>query len=218
MTTVRDVGRLPGRSAAVVLFGVALCALVAAMTLTVVAIADDAPERCCSGQGASASKPSPTSRAASSRAVGLPACLVGSWRTVDEVLMVKFYTDQPTMAFVGAGRNYEFRPDGTATERVDNAVFTASFRGRELRLVGNGTLEYTWQATDRALTYLARTGGSFTWQYFDQRGLISTAQIPPTEAMNSIYDYNCQPTRMAESNSTGYRSAWVRTAGFGVYG
>jgi hypothetical protein len=199
-----------------VLFGVAVCALVAAFTLTMVVIADDGPERF--GPGASGAKPSPTARATTSRDVGLPACLVGSWRTVDEVLMVKFYTDQPIMPFVGAGRTYEFRPDGTATERVDNAVFTASFRGNQLRLVANGSLEYTWTATNSALTYVARTGGSFTWQYFDQRGLISTQQIPPTETMNSVYDYNCQPTRMAESNSTGYRSAWARTAGFGVYG
>jgi hypothetical protein len=205
----------------VILFCVAVCALVGAVTLTAVVLTDDGPDRCCPAvqNAAAETKPSPTTRPPATRPAGLPQCLVGSWRTVDEVLMIKFYTNQPTMAFTGGGRQYEFRPDGTGTERYDNVAFTAPFRGRELRIVGNGTLEFTWKADDKKVTYIARTGAQFAWSYYDQRGLISTQPIAPTDPnLNEVDDYTCQGTQAVESNSTGYRSAWARTTGFGMYG
>jgi hypothetical protein len=204
----------------VILFCVAVCALVGAVTLTAVVLADDGPDRCCPAvrNAAAQATPSSATRPPATRQAGLPRCLIGSWRTVDEVLMIKFYTNQPTMSFTGGGRQYEFRPDGTGTERLDNVAFTAPFRGRELRIVGNGTLEFTWTADDKKITYLARTGSQSAWSYYDQRGLISTQAVPPDPNLNELDDYTCQGTQMAESNSTGYRSAWARTTGYGMYG
>lgn len=144
--------------------------------------------------------------------------MIGSWRTVDESFMIKFYTDRSPIRFTGRGREFEFRPDGTVLEKQDNVVLTANFEGRELRMVGNGTSELTWTATDRAITYPARTRVSFTWSYYDQRGLINTDTPGPEPALNEVDDYTCSGSTMSESNAGGYRSTWVRTAAYGVYG
>lgn len=197
-----------------------MCALVAATTLTVVVIADEGPETCCSGSGAVAgSRPSPTARASASRAAGPPMCVIGQWRTVDEAFMIKFYTDQPELPFSSSGRVFELRPDGTGTERHENVVYTGSFRGNQLRIVGNGTIDFTWTATDRTITYVAQTKATITYSYFDQRGLLSTQPLTPNPNLNEVDDYTCAGPQLIENNTNrGYRSVWTRTAGFGVYG
>ncbi|MET0136282.1 MAG: hypothetical protein ABW215_22080 [Kibdelosporangium sp.] len=209
------------------LFAVAGCSLVATITLTAVVISDDRPEiNAVSNTGtpapettsATTSAPRPSVKSGANRPQGLPMCLVGSWRTVDEVFSVKFYTNRPPMRFTGSGRLYEFRPDGTATETDHNVTLSGSFGTRQLRMVGNGTVDFTWSATDTTLTYKTRTRASFTWAYYDHRGLVSTQPLQPNRDFNEIYSYTCQGAQMIEANDKGYRSVWVRTPGFGVYG
>jgi hypothetical protein len=207
-------------SVVVALFVVAAAALIAATTLTAIVLSADSPERCCPAPaGGPASLPSPTPRSSSSRAAGPPLCLIGSWRSVDEAFMIKFYTDQPPIPFVSSGRRYEYRPDGTAVEQQDNVLYTGSFQGHELRMVGNGALEFTWQANDGSITYAALTKSTLTFSYYDQRGLLGTQPVPVNNARNEVDEYTCQATQLAEHGpSTGYRSAWIRTAASGVYG
>lgn len=196
------------------LFAVAVCALLTATTLTVVILTDRGPQRSAAAAAVPATPMSPTPRPASSRAnARAPLCLIGSWRTVDEVFNIRFYTDQPEMRFTGGGRLYEFRPDGTGTERMDNVVLTGTFRGNELRIVGNGAMEFTWTASGGTLTYLAWTRSSITWSYYDQRGLLSTQPFETKADVNAAYAYTCQGAQVTESNATGYRSIWERLGG-----
>ncbi|MCC8249206.1 hypothetical protein [Saccharothrix luteola] len=210
-----DSPRLPARSVVVVLFVVAACAVLAAGGLTAVVLADDRPRQAAP---VVAGRASPTARADTTRPVGPPLCLIGSWRTVEEQVMVKFYNGVDPLPMVTSGRAYEFRPDGTGTERMDNVVFHGTYQGNALRLVGNGIIEFTWTATDKAITYGTQTKAEFTWAYYDQRGLVETQTIPSEQVRHEVDDYACQGTQLVESNSRGYRSVWARTAGFGVYG
>ncbi len=199
-----------------VLFAVAACAVLAAGGLTAVVLADDGPRQAT--PVATGDRPSPTARPATTRAVGPPMCLIGSWRTVDDRLMVKFYTDEDPMPFTTSGRVYEFRADGTGTERMDNVTLSGSFEGNALRMVGNGFTEFTWSATDKAITYVDRTKAEMTWAFYDQRGHVDTQPVPVKQGLNEVDDYSCQGTQLVESNASGYRSVWVRTTGSGVYG
>ncbi|GAB3004094.1 jacalin family lectin [Saccharothrix stipae] len=211
-----DSPRLPARSVVVALFVVAACAVLAAGGLTAVVLADDRPRPTVQ---ASAGRPSPSAREDTSRALGPPLCLVGSWRTVDERLMIKFYNNEDPIPFTVSGRAYDFRPDGTGTERMDNVVFTGTFQGNQLRLVGNGFSEFTWTATDKVITYGNRTRSEASFSYYDQRGFLETQPLPGDRPMNEVNDYACQGTQLVESNAgLGFQSAWVRTAASGVYG
>jgi hypothetical protein len=199
---------------------VAAGALIAATTLTTVALSADEPDRCCvAGDDGPVAGPSPTAKALSSRAAGLPLCIVGSWRVVDEVLSMKFYTDAPAITFTGNGRQYEFRPDGTATELQVNVTHAATYKGNRLSSVGNGVVEYTWKATASEITYMARTKTTVVYTNYDQRGQIGTSNTEPNNALNEVDQYTCSGNQVIESNpATGYRAVWARTTGFGVYG
>ncbi|CAL9443638.1 hypothetical protein AB0A74_09830 [Saccharothrix sp. NPDC042600] len=212
-----DSPRPPGRPAVVVLFAVAAAALLGASALTAVAIADGGPAG--GDPVAVGDRPSPTPRTPTSRAAGLPMCIVGTWRTVEDSLMLKFYTDADRIPFSGAGRRYEFRPDGTATEFQENWTLTGSYQGNELRLVGNGSTEFTWTATDRQVTYLARTKTSVVYESYDQRGHIGTTPQEVKADLNEVDEYTCQGNQFVEQNAAnGYRSVWVRVEGTGLYG
>jgi hypothetical protein len=204
----------------VALLCVALFGLIGASTLSVIVLTDDGPDRCCPApERAEGGLPSPTSRPPTSRAAGAPMCLIGSWRSVDEKFMIKFYTNQPEMQFVASGRVLEFRPDGTATERHDNVVFTSSFRGNQLRIVSNGAREYRWSATGQLVTYHASTSAGVSYSYYDQRGFLSTQTPAANPNLNEQDPYTCQANQFTESNpERQYQSAWVRTAASGVYG
>ncbi len=213
--TVSDSPRPPARSAVVTLFAVAATAVVAGAVLTAVAVAKAGPSRATVESG---DRSSPTPRTSSSRAAGLPMCLVGSWRSVEERAMVKFYSDADPILMTTSGRRYEFRPDGTGTERQENVVHTGSHQGNEIRLVANGTIEFTWKATDKQITYLARTSTTLVFTSYDQRGEIGSQPLEAKPDLNEVDDYTCQGNQAVESNSSGYQSHWVRTDGSGVYG
>ncbi|MET0237846.1 MAG: hypothetical protein ABW224_24625 [Kibdelosporangium sp.] len=207
-----------GRSAIVALFSVAGCALVAAVTLTAVGISADVPESCCEGESQPVVSEQAAAKAAANRPAGLPMCLIGTWRSVAENTMFKFYSDQPASPFTGSGRQVEFRPDGTGSERRDNFTLTGSFGSRALRLVSNGSVEFKWSANDQAITYIGHTSATITYYFYDHRGLIESQPFKLNPALNEVDQYTCQPSQLTESGSTGYRSVWVRTAGAGVYG
>jgi len=211
---MNDSPRLPGRSAIAALFTVAVCALLAAATLIVVIVAGGTrPEP--GPTAAALVSPSPTPRSAASRAAGPPMCLIGSWHTVEDTSMVTFYSDVPPLRFTGGGRDYEFHPDGTGVERQDNVALTSSYQGRELKIVANGHREFTWTATDRAITYSSFTTTAMTWDYYDQGRLISSQTA---KAHSEVDDYTCQGQALSESSATGYRSTWTRTSSMGMYG
>jgi hypothetical protein len=209
-----------GRSAVVALFSVAACALVAAVTLTAVGISADIPESCCSDEPVPvAGEQTANTKAAANRPAGLPICLIGSWRSVQDSSMVKFYSDQPASRFSGMDRVLEFRPDGTGTERHDNFTLTGNFGSRVLRLVSAGTMDFKWTASDSAITYIGHISATITYSYYDHRGLIETQPFKLNPNLNEVDRYTCAATQLSESNDTsGYRSTWVRTAGTGVYG
>ncbi|ONI80262.1 hypothetical protein ALI22I_43615 [Saccharothrix sp. ALI-22-I] len=211
-----DSARLPARSVVVVLFAVAACAVLAAGGLTAVVLADSRPGPVT--PVVAGERPSPTARTAATRAVAHPMCLIGSWRTVDETLMVKFYNDEDPMPLTTSGRVFEFRPDGTGTERLDNVTLSGSFEGNALRMVGNGSTDFTWSATDKVITYIDRTRTDVTWAFYDQRGLVDTQPVTAKQGVNEVDDYSCQGTQLVESNGSGYRSVWARTTASGVYG
>jgi hypothetical protein len=197
-----------------VLFVIAACALLAAGGLAAVALADDRPETASATGG----RPSPTARESTTRAPGLPLCVIGSWLVVEETAMVKFYNNEAPLPMIASGVTYEFRPDGTGTTRIDGVVFRGTFRGNDIRLAGRGSYDFTWSATDKAITYVARTRSDATWTFYDQRGELSTQPVEPNPAQNEVDDYTCQATQLVESNSGGYRSSMARTKAFGVYG
>jgi hypothetical protein len=208
-----------GRSAVVALFSVAGCALIAAVTLTAVGISADNPESCCSDEPHPVvSETTATAKAAANRPAGLPICLIGTWRSVDESSMFKFYSDQPASRFSGAGRLVELRPDGTGSERHDNFTLTGSFGSRVLRLVSAGTMEFKWTASDKAITYIGHTSATITYSFYDHRGLIETQPFKVNPNLNEVDPYTCGATQLSESSATGYRSTWVRVNGAGVYG
>jgi len=194
----------------------AVAAVAGASALTAFAVADPGPGR--DAAVPAGDRPSPTPRARSERDAGPPTCVIGSWYAVEEQLMVEFYTDAEPMRFTGSGRRYEFRPDGTGTERQDNVILTSTHEGNELRIVGNGTVEFTWSATDQRITYLARTATTLTWSYYDRRGLLSTQPQTVEPALNEVDDYTCRGNRATESNAGGYSANWVRTDATGMYG
>jgi len=188
-----------------------------AVPSTAAVLSRKGPERCCaavSGTGRVTPTPLPTT----TRTAGPPLCLIGSWRTVDETFMIQFYTGLAKIRFTGKGRVLEFRPDGTASEKQTDLVLTGTYQGNEVRMVGNGTSELTWTATDRAITYPARTRTDITWASYDQRGLIGTWTGQPDPALNEVDDYVCSGDTVVESGSTGYTSHWVRTSAYGTYG
>jgi hypothetical protein len=215
-------GPLPARSKRPVaaLFVVSLIAFLAATALTVVAVADDdSPEPCCAGPvAAPGAGPSPSSAVPESRAPALAQCLVGSWRTVDEVLMVKFYTDVGELPMTTSGRYYEFRADGTGIERNQNVQMVGNHQGTPIRLVANGWREFTWTATSRKVTYQAITRAKLTWSYYDNRGHLSSSPETVDPRYNEVNDYTCSGGQLVESNAGGFRSVWTRTSDYGYYG
>ncbi|GAB3897863.1 hypothetical protein ACFQ1S_22455 [Kibdelosporangium lantanae] len=208
-----------GRASTVTLSTVAICAAVVSASLAVVAATTTTPEPCCPDvQTVAENRAAPTTTAVATRTAGLPACLVGSWRTVDEVFMIKFYNNEDPMRFTGHGQQYVFHPDGTGTETEDNVTLTGAFRGNELRLVINGTAAFTWAADGSRITYIGFTSDNRTYSYYDERGFRGTQPAPSRPNLNEVDDYSCGGTTMRESNSNGYGSSWVRTNDFGVYG
>ena len=199
------------------LFTAAACALGVATTATASVLSQPEPERCCAAVP-TADKVSAAPRTTTTRPAGPPLCLIGSWRAVDETFMVKFYTDRPEIRFTSKGREFEFRPDGTMLERQADVVMTASYGDVELRIVGKGTSEFTWKADDRAITYLARTKVDHSWSFYDHRGWLSTKAAYLEPNLNEVDDYVCSGDTMLETNADGFRSSWVRTDSYGVYG
>jgi hypothetical protein len=198
------------------LFVLCAAAVLGCAGLFVPVLASTGPERAEPVAGA---RPSPTPTPPSTRAAGQQHCLVGSWRSVDESMMIKFYTDADPFPFTASGRYYEFHPDGTGVERNDNVQYVGSFRGSEVRQVANGWREFTWSATDETITYHAITNADLTSVGFDRRGQRETIREQQGNPnYNSSYAYACAGTRLVESNTDGYRSAWARTADHGVYG
>jgi hypothetical protein len=216
---VSDSPLFAGRSVVVALFSAAACAAIAAVTLTAVGISADVPESCCSDEPLPVeSEQAAATKAAANRPAALPICMIGTWRSVEENTMFKFYSDQPASPFSGAGRVMEFRPDGTGTVRNDNFTLTGSFGSRVLRLVSSGSAEFTWKASDQAVTYIGYSNATITFSFYDHRGLIETQPFKVDANANEVDRYTCAATQFGESNDTGYRSTWVRTAASGVYG
>ena len=208
---------MAGRSAVAVLIAAGSCALGVAVPSTAAVLSGKGPERCCAAVSGT-SRVTPTPLPSTTRPAGPPLCLIGSWRTVDETFMVEFYTDVPAIRFTGKGREFEFRPDGTVVEKQHDVVLSGTYQGNEVRMVGNGTSELTWTATDRAITYPARTRTDITWASYDQRGLIGTQPASPDLALDEVDEYVCSGDTVVETGVTGYTSHWVRTSVFGVYG
>jgi hypothetical protein len=208
------------RRPVLVLFVVSLVALLAASVLTVIAVAGaDSPERCCAGPvPAPEALLSPTSATPGTRAATPAQCVLGSWLTVEDVLTVRFYTDSGEVPMTTRGRYYEFHPDGTGVERNQNIEIVGDYRGERIRIVANGWREFTWSATETAITYKAITRASLTWSYYDSRGLISTQPEPVNPRHNEVNDFSCSGGRLVESNASGFRSEWARTGDYGYYG
>jgi len=215
-------GSLPARSGrpAAILLVVSVVAFLAAGALTVVAVTGaDAPEPCCDGPVAqSGAPPSPTTAPPMSRAPALAQCLVGSWRTADETLMVKFYTDVGKLPMTTGGRYYEFRANGTVVERNQDVQLVGNHNGTPIRLVINGTREFTWTATANTITYKAVTRTNLSWTYYDNRGKLSTEKDKPDPNFTETNSYRCEGGQVAESNAGGFHSTWTRTADYGYYG
>ena len=203
----------------VTLFSVAGAAFIAATTLTAVVISADTPEPCCAGETRPAVQQAPASaKAAANRPAGLPMCLIGAWRSIEDSSMVKFYNDQPPIRLSGSGRLLVFRPDGTGMEQHDGFTLHGSFGSRALRLVSTGTMGFKWTASETAITYIGHTDATLTYSYYDHRGLLETQPLKLNPNLNEVDRYTCGATRLTESSDTGYRSAWVRVADMGVYG
>lgn len=206
------------RGPAAVLFVIALCAMLAAVVLTVVVVvADgDGPEPCCAGPVAEpGSLPSPTNRAPSTRESDVPVCLVGSWVTVAETWTVKFYNNELPFQFTGQGRYFEFRPDGTYHERAKNFVLIGNFEGDQTRLVYNGAKDATWIANGTTLTYPKLTHNAMTYAAYDSRGLLDKELATHNPA--DRYTFTCSGTRLEESRP-GYHAVLERTSDYGIYG
>ncbi|CAM3535372.1 hypothetical protein KIPE111705_12950 [Kibdelosporangium persicum] len=203
----------------VVLFAVAGSAFIAATTLTAIVISADVPER--AGEA-----PPPVvdveaaAGSSADRVTGPPACLIGTWRSVDEYTNFKFYSDQPPMPFTGRGRYLSFRPDGTGSERREGFTLTGHWSGRVLKLVSDGTFDFRWSADAKAITYHGHISTTVTYRYYDHRGLIETQPMRANPNLNEVDGYTCDATRLTETGApvTGFRSVWVRTGETGVYG
>jgi hypothetical protein len=202
-----------------VLLVVCAVAALACAALSVPLLTASAPESCRGCPVADpAALPSPTGRPAATRAATQQHCLIGSWRTVDETMNIKFYTDVDPYPFTTSGRYYEFHPDGTAVERNDNVQFVGNHRGVETRVVANGWREFTWSATDSTITFVAITGADLTWSYYDQRGLLNSLPEQVDPQRNENKNYTCAGAQLVETGDNGYRSVWQRTADYGAYG
>ncbi len=210
---------MPLSRTAVVLFAVAGGAFVAATTLTAVVISADIPER-SSDAAPPVSPLAAVATTETSRTVGLPACLIGTWRSIEEYTTYKFYTDQPPFGFTGRGRFLILRPDGTGGERREGFTQTGRYRGGEQRMVSDGTYEFRWSADAKAITYQGPVTASMTFRYYDHRGLLNTQPLQPDPNWKEVDEFTCTATRLTETSTsgTGYRSVWVRTKETGVYG
>lgn len=214
-------GLSPARSPrpGAVLLVVSVVAFLAASALTLVALTRDTPEPCCLGPVAAPDeRPSPTSAPPASRAPALAQCVVGSWRTVDETVMVTFYNDVGKLPMTTSGRYYEFHADGTGVERNQNTQFVGHHQGTPIRLVANGWREFTWTASTDTITYKAITRTDLTWKHYDNRGLLNSSPELPNPRYNEVNDYTCEAGRLVESNAGGFRSVWTRTTDHGFYG
>lgn len=204
----------------VVLFAIGAAALLGGGVLTVVAVAEREPERCCSGPvAAPAALPSPTTAPPGTRPAGPPHCLIGSWRMVEEERLFAFYTDEAPIRFTTTGsRTHEFRPDGTVVQSDQNVAESADWQGRALRLDYAGTRALTWTATGDTITYHAVTSTSLTVNYYDHRGHVLTWQEPVDPTHDKVYQLSCSGAQVLQTDATGYRALWQRTANFGTYG
>ncbi|WP_412540716.1 lipocalin family protein [Longispora sp. K20-0274] len=193
---------------------------VGAVGLAVASVAGAAPESCCPAGGPptqASPRPTPSPSPGPTRAPGLPLCVIGSWRVVTETAMVKFYSNADPFAATTSGKVYEFRADGTGTERYDNVTYTANSDGSTLRLTSNGSAEFTWTATGDTVTYLARTSTAVKHHWSVPEGE-SDVESKPQPDLNETDHYKCGGGQFEESNDTGYKSVWARTTGYGFYG
>jgi hypothetical protein len=198
-----------------------LCAaaVLACAGLSVPLLARSEPESCHACPVADPDAlPSPTTSPPGTREPGPPQCLVGSWRTVDENMMFKFYTDIDPFPFAASGRYYEFHADGTVVERDDNVQIVGHYGGDEQRIVANGWRQFNWSATGNTITYHGVTGADLTWTDYDHRGQLSSAREELDPNFTETNNYTCAGTQVVETNPDGFRSVWTRTADYGMYG
>jgi hypothetical protein len=200
----------------------ALLVVCAVAVLTCVALAvplldRSGPESCCAASVGAA--PSPTSTPRATRLAGLPSCLVGSWRVVDQRETIKFYIDADPLVFTyGSGvRYYEFHPDGQAIERNVDFTMVGEHRGQRVRAVRNGERTLTWSGTDSTITYHSLAATTLTVEYYDQRGRLSPATEMPNPNLDETDDIDCTPATATESKGD-YHATWQRTADYGMYG
>ncbi|MEU5693134.1 hypothetical protein [Actinosynnema sp. NPDC020468] len=211
-----DPSRLPGKPTVLIVLLTALCALAGTVLLTAATVRH-LPRRPAAAQ--EGDRPSPTPRSSSTREPGPPLCVIGSWQVAEDTVKIKFYTDADATTFTGSGRLFEFRPDGTGTEKHDNHVLKSTFEGNEIRIVSNGAQDFTWTTKDGTITYLTRTSSTLVYSYYDQRGLLDSHPAAGPGDLYDTNDFTCERGRAVESRrDVEYRSVWNRTTAYGVYG
>jgi hypothetical protein len=189
-------------------------AVLACAGLAVPLLGRAGPESCCAASVSAVA--TTTSTAPATRLAGLPTCLIGSWRVVDQRETIKFYIDDDPLLFTfGSGvRYYEFHPDGQAIER--NTDFTM-VSGKHVRVVRNGERTFTWSATATTITYHSLAATTLTVDYYDQRGRLDPATEMPSPNLNETDDVHCTSTQVTESKGD-YHATWQRTSDYGMYG
>ena len=167
-----------------------------------------------SGSGSNAGlggAPSPRATAAGAAAGASPAataspgaCLVGTWKDIDQQL-VDNSTGKPIL-FTGSGAMLTVNANGTFTGTYDNVVLTAHYGDVNYAATLNGTNSGTW-AVDGGQLVVGDDSSSITEVLTENGAYAGTGKLSTTSITAA---YTCSANTVIETFATGGGNDFVR--------
>lgn len=214
----------PKRAGALVMIGIAIVAMLAAVGVAGAALANKptAPEACCSdGLSVRTAGGSITAGSSSTAAVPAATCVVGSWKATKESMDAKTYWTNVGGKLTAKGTHtVEFRADGTATETYKNWTAVGSAYGSTITVTVNGTYEFAYEVNGNKLQYVEVTKANLTYHWQQSGGGTNkTRTEKETGLLGFSTAFSCKGATSTENagSQNHHVTTWTRTSGYGVY-
>ena len=134
------------------------------------------------------------------------ACLVGTWRDIDQQL-VDNSTGKPIL-FTGSGEILTVNANGTFTGNYDNVVLTAHYGDVNYTATLNGTSSGTW-AVDGGQLVVGDNSSNITEVLTENGAYAGTGKLSTTSITAA---YTCSATTVIETFATGGGNDFVRVS------
>jgi hypothetical protein len=148
-------------------------------------------------------RPSPSGPAPNSA-----ACVTGTWRAVDQQIIVNI--NNQNVVFTGAGSVDTYRANGTISTVFKNEVFRANINGVPWTEVITGTSTGHWAVSTSGEISYSSTNSNGTETLYDDGVLDNSGPLEETPGSNP---FSCSGVAMSESFPTGGSDQMTRVSG-----